>query len=149
METVRSHPQSPNPPEGVGSEVPLDFGRALRKVGGEQNNGGAMPEQQKSTVVVAIMKVNSQKRNEVRAALLKQVERVHQEESDVELFAAFEAKDGFVLIEKWGSPEAVSKHASGEALAEYRVVLDPALDRPLEIEILTPLPAGDVKKGQL
>ena len=108
-----------------------------------------MAEQQQPTVVVAIMKVMSQKRNEVRAALLKQVERVHQEEPDAELFAAFEATDGFVLIEKWGDPESLSRHASGGALAEYRTVLDPALVQPLEIEILKPLPAGDSQKGQL
>jgi len=107
-----------------------------------------MPEQQPA-VVVAMMKVIPQKRNEVRTALLKQVERVHQEEPDAELFAAFEAKDGFVLIEKWASAEALGKHASGGALAEYRVVLEPALAQPIEIDILTPLPAGDLEKGQL
>lgn len=108
-----------------------------------------MPEQQQPTVVVAIMKVTSEKQNEVRAALLKQVERVHQEEPDADLFAAFEAKDGFVLIEKWSDPEALGRHASGGAFAEYRTVLDPALVQPLEIEILKPLLAGDSQKGQL
>jgi len=106
-----------------------------------------MPEQ--PTVVVAIMKVVPEKQSEVRAALLKQVERVHKEESGAELFAAFEARDGLVLIEKWESAEALSKHASGAAIAEYRLVLDPAVAQPIQIEILTPLPVGDLEKGRL
>src|SRR4051794_12788608 len=93
-------------------------------------------------VVVATMKVRPDRREEVRAALLRQVTRVHAEESGAQRFAAHETEDGFVLIEKWDNADSLQKHASGAALAEYRRVLDPALSEPLAIRLLKALPAG-------
>jgi quinol monooxygenase YgiN len=100
-------------------------------------------------VVVATMKVLPDRREAVRAALLRQVARVHIEELAARLFAAHETEDGFVLIEKWNSAKSAQEHASGAALAEYRRVLDPALSEPLDIQILKALPAGDPQKGSL
>jgi quinol monooxygenase YgiN len=100
-------------------------------------------------VVVATMKVMPDRREEVRAALLRQVARVHVEELAAQRFAAHETEDGFVLIEKRDSAESAQEHASGAALAEYRRVLDPALSEPLDIRVLKALPAGDPQKGSL
>jgi quinol monooxygenase YgiN len=107
-----------------------------------------MPEQNE-VVVVASMKVVPEQRDEVRAALTRQVQRVHAEERGVLLFAAHEASDRFVLVEKWNSAESLQAHAKGDAIAEYRRVLEPALVEPPEIVILQPLPAGDPDKGLL
>src|SRR6478672_2526538 len=100
-------------------------------------------------VVVATMKVMPERREEVKAALLRQVTRVHAEEPAAQRFAAHETDGGFVLIEKWDSGKALQQHASGGALAEYRRVLDPALSDPLDIQILRALPAGDPQKGSI
>jgi len=100
-------------------------------------------------VVVALMRVMPERRDEVRAALLHQVTRVHAEEPGALLFAAHESADGFVLIEKWDSAESLQRHTSGGAITEYRRVLEPALLEPSEIHVVEPLPAGDPEKGSL
>ena len=100
-------------------------------------------------VVVASMKVMPDRKDDVRFALVRQVERVHAEEPGALLFAAHEAGDRLVLIEKWDSPESLQMHASGEAIAEYRRVLDSALLEPADIQIMKSLPAGDPQKGSL
>jgi quinol monooxygenase YgiN len=107
-----------------------------------------MPDKDE-VVVVASMKVVPDRRDEVRAALRRQVSRVHAEELGAQRFAAHETEDGFVLIEKWDSAESLQEHASGPALAEYRRVLDPALSQPLDIQVLKAIPAGDPQKGSL
>ena len=103
----------------------------------------------KQVVVVVSMKVRPELKDEVRAALIRQVERVHREEPGVLLFAAHESTDRLTLIEKWESGEALQAHAAGEAIAEYRAVLEPALLESWDIQILTPIPAGDPQKGSL
>lgn len=100
-------------------------------------------------VVVALMRVMPERRDEVRAALLHQVARVQAEEPGALLFAAHESEDGFVLIEKWDSAASLRLHTSGGAIAEYRRVLEPALLQPSEIHVLKPLPTGDPEKGSL
>jgi quinol monooxygenase YgiN len=100
-------------------------------------------------VVVASMKVRPERRDDVRAALLRQVVRVHDEESGAQLFAAHETENGFVLIEKWGSVEALEAHIAGGAIAEFRSVLKPALTEASQIQRMSPLPAGDPRKGAL
>jgi quinol monooxygenase YgiN len=100
-------------------------------------------------VVVASMKVRPELKDEVRAALIRQVERVHAEEPGALRFAAHESTDRLTLIEKWDSAESLAAHVAGEAIAEYRAVLEPALLEPAEIQILTPIPAGDPGKGTI
>src|SRR5271155_790384 len=107
-----------------------------------------MPDR-KQVVVVVSMKVRPERKDDVRAALIRQVERVHREEAGVLLFAAHESADRLALIEKWESAAALQAHAAGEAIAEYRAVLEPALLEPWDIQILTPIPAGDPQKGSL
>jgi len=100
-------------------------------------------------VVVASMKVAPERKDEVRAALIRQVERVHAEEPGALLFAAHESADHLTLIEKWDTAESLKAHAAGKAIAEYWVVAEPAFVEPPDIRILTPIPAGDPKKGTL
>ena len=98
-------------------------------------------------VVVASMKVRPDSRDHVRAALMRQVVRVHAEEPGAQLFAAHETSDGFVLIEKWDTPASLAAHVAGGAIAEYRRVLDPALVEPFQAQTMSALPAGDPTKG--
>ena len=107
-----------------------------------------MPETNQ-VVVVATMKIRPERKDEVRAALIRQVERVHAEEPGALLFAAHESADRLTLIEKWDSPQALQAHVAGDAIAESRAVLEPSLLEPAEIQILTPIPAGDPQKGTL
>jgi quinol monooxygenase YgiN len=100
-------------------------------------------------VVVASMKVRPDSRDQVRAALMRQVVRVHAEEPGAQLFAAHETPDGFVLIEKWHTAASLKAHAAGGAIAEYRSVLEPALVEPWQIQTMSALPAGDPTKGAL
>src|ERR1700722_19275596 len=99
--------------------------------------------QASEVVVVALMKVRPESRDEVRAALIRQVVRVHAEEPGAQLFAAHEIPDGFVLIEKWDSAASLEAHVAAGAIAEYRRVLEPALVEPSQIQTMSPLPAGD------
>jgi quinol monooxygenase YgiN len=100
-------------------------------------------------IVIAVMRVRRDSRDEVRAALLRQVVRVHAEEPGARLFAANETTDGFVLVEKWSSGAALEAHIAGGALADYRTVLGPALSEPAQILRMSALPAGDPTKGAL
>ncbi len=100
-------------------------------------------------VVVASMKVRPDRRDEVRAALMRQVSRVHAEEPGARLFAAHETAEGFVLIEKWDSAAALQAHVAGGPIAEYRRVLEPALVEPAEIQTMSAIPGGDPTKGAL
>jgi quinol monooxygenase YgiN len=100
-------------------------------------------------IVVALMKVLPDSRDEVRAALLRQVVRVHAEEPGALLFAAHETPDGFVLIEKWDAAASLEAHVAGGAIAEYRSVLEPALTEPAQIQTMSAVPAGDPTKGAL
>jgi len=100
-------------------------------------------------VVVASMNVRPELRDKVRTALLHQVVRVHNEEPGAQLFAAHETEEGFVLIEKWDSAASLEAHVAGEAIAQYRSVLGPALTEPSQIQRMSPLPAGDRGKGAL
>lgn len=100
-------------------------------------------------VVVAAMKVRPDSRDAVRAALLRQVVRVHAEEPAARLFAAHETADGFMLIEKWESAAALDAHVAGGAIAEYRETLRPALAEPSDIQTMHALPAGDPAKGAI
>jgi quinol monooxygenase YgiN len=100
-------------------------------------------------VVVAIMSVAPDRRDQVRAALLRQVARVHAEEPGAQLFAAHEADAVFVLIEKWDSSDSLQSHTTGGAITEFRAVLIPSLLKPTEIHVLKPLPVGDSRKGRL
>jgi len=67
----------------------------------------------------------------------------------VELYALHEGSDRLVMIEKYESEEARSKHLQGAALTALRSSLDGKLSRPLDAQVLVPHPAGDRQKGTL
>jgi quinol monooxygenase YgiN len=54
-----------------------------------------------------------------------------------------------VFIEKYTSMEAVGAHSRSAELAELTGALDGKLAKPMDVQLLTPHPAGSADKGVL
>ena len=87
-------------------------------------------------------------RAEVVAAFEAAIARVHNEPG-VELYALLEGPDRLVMIEKYESEQARSVHIKGAALADLRSALEGKLSSGLDVQVLTPHPAGNPRKGAL
>ena len=68
-----------------------------------------------SVVVVATLTPKPDQLDAVREAILAAVPKVHAEPG-CELYALHEGKGQFVLVERWGSPEALKVHGPAEPL---------------------------------
>ena len=101
-----------------------------------------------AVVVVATAFPAAGRADDVRAALLRAVPRVHDEDG-CELYALHESDDRLVLIEKWTSPEALAAHAAAAALADLRGELNDLVTGDLDIQVMNPHPAGVPKRGAL
>jgi len=101
-----------------------------------------------SVVVIVTAFPVPQHRAEVIAAFEAAITQVHHEPG-VELYAPHEGSDRLVMIEKYESDEARSKHLQGAALAALRSSLDGKLSRALDAQVLVPHPAGNTQKGAL
>ncbi len=101
-----------------------------------------------SVVVVATAFPIPEHRAEVIAAFEKAIPRVH-DEPGVELYARHEGRDRLVMIEKYESERVRSAHGRSEALADLLSALEGKLSRPLDVQVLTPHPAGTVEQGVL
>jgi quinol monooxygenase YgiN len=89
-------------------------------------------------------------REEVIAAFEAAIEKVHADEDGCELYALHEGPDGrLVMIEKYTSDEAVAAHRAGAGLAGLSQALKGKLSGPLDVQVLTPHPAGSPAKGAL
>jgi quinol monooxygenase YgiN len=53
------------------------------------------------------------------------------------------------MIEKYASQDAVDQHIKGAGLAGLRAGLEGKLSAPLDVQLLTPHPAGSEDKGAL
>jgi len=73
---------------------------------------------------------------------------VHAEDG-CELYALHRAEDRLVMIEKWASPEALSTHSRGPALAAMNPQLAGKVTARPEVIVLQAVPAGDPPKGEL
>lgn len=76
----------------------------------------------------------------------------HDQDEGCELYAAHRTvrgREGFTVIEKWSSAQALSAHGAGEAFAGLSAALDGLLAEPLAVTVLAPLPAGDDQRGRL
>jgi len=87
-------------------------------------------------------------RDEVIAAFESAIARVH-EEPGVERYALLEGTDRLVMIEKYESEQARSEHTKGAALADLLSALKGKLRTALDVQVLTPHPAGKADKGSL
>src|ERR1700677_2919444 len=89
-------------------------------------------------------------RDEVIAAIEKVQEKVHASDDDCLLYALHEGRDGrLVFVEKYTSMEAVGAHSKSPELAELVTALDGKLAQPMDVQLLTPHPAGSADKGVL
>ena len=103
-----------------------------------------------AVIVVATAFPLPEHREEVIAGFEAAIGKVHAEEDGCELYALHEGPDGrLVMIEKYASDEAVAAHRAGTGLAALRAALDGKLSGPLDVQALTPHPAGSPVKGAL
>jgi quinol monooxygenase YgiN len=101
-------------------------------------------------IIVATAYPVPEHREEVIAAFEAAEEKVHAEEDGCELYALHEGPDGrLVMIEKYASEEAVAAHRQGSGLAALREGLQGKLSAPMDIQVLTPHPAGSPAKGAI
>ena len=101
-----------------------------------------------SVVLVVTIFPLPEHRAEVVAAFEAAIEQVH-DEPGVEVYALHEGTDRLVMIEQYESDEARAAHGKGAALAGLVAALDGKLAGKLDVQVLTPHPAGDPKKGTL
>ena len=101
-----------------------------------------------SIVVIATALPLPEHRAEVVAEFEDAIGRVH-DEAGVEVYALHESPDRLVMIEKYASAEAQAAHVRGAALAELMAAVNGKLASPLDVQVLTPHPVGDPRKGAL
>ena len=101
-------------------------------------------------IVIATAFPIPEHREEVIAAFEAAERKVHAEEDGCELYALHEGPDGrLVMIEKYASDEAAAAHRSAAGLAGLREGLKGKLSAPMDVQALTPHPAGAPVKGAL
>ncbi|MDQ0377863.1 putative quinol monooxygenase [Amycolatopsis thermophila] len=102
-------------------------------------------------VVIATMQAAEGKETQVEEALRAAVRAVHAEPG-CERYALHRdprSPSTFVMLEKWASGSALGAHGKGAALAELTAALDGLLAKPMDVQVLTPLPDGDPQRGAL
>jgi quinol monooxygenase YgiN len=78
------------------------------------------------------------------------MEKVHAAEDGTLLYALHEGADGrLVVIEKYADDAAAVAHRDGDGLAWLGAALRGKLREPVDVQILTPHPAGSAEKGTL
>lgn len=101
-------------------------------------------------VIVATLFPVPDQRDAVIAALEEAVEKVHASEEGTLLYAPHEGPDGrLVMIEKYADDAAVAAHQASTGLAEFLAAIDGKLSVPMDVQVLTPHPAGSAEKGTL
>ena len=103
-----------------------------------------------AVVIVATIVPVPEHRDEVIAALETAIGKTHDAEEGVLLYALHEGRDGrLVMIEKYTDSAAVAAHGQSAELAELSAALQGKLSAPMDIQLLTPHPAGSAEKGTL
>jgi len=102
-----------------------------------------------AVVIVATIVPVPEHRDEVIAALETTEAKVHADDGCL-LYALHEGRDGrLVMIEKYTDSAAVAAHGQSAELAELSAALQGKLSAPMDIQLLTPHPAGSAEKGTL
>ena len=103
-----------------------------------------------AVVIVATLFPVPEYRDEVIAAIETVQAKVHASDDDCLLYALHEGRDGrLVFVEKYTSMDAVGAHSKSPELAELVAALDGKLAQPMDVQLLTPHPAGSADKGAL
>jgi quinol monooxygenase YgiN len=103
-----------------------------------------------SVVVTAVVHPKAGKLEEALTLYAKHIDAVHAEPG-CELYALHTDGTSIVVIEKWASRADLDAHAKGEVLARLGPELDALRERPADVTVLEPRPAGAdaVGKGAL
>jgi quinol monooxygenase YgiN len=102
-----------------------------------------------AVVIVATLFPVPAHRDEVIAALETTGAKVHADDGTL-LYALHEGRDGrLVMIEKYADSAAVAAHGKSAELAELGAALEGKLSQPMDVQVLTPHPAGSAQKGTL
>ncbi|GAA3061006.1 putative quinol monooxygenase [Pseudonocardia yunnanensis] len=100
-------------------------------------------------VVIAALLPAEGRWHEVQAALSNAIEQIHAQEPSVLTYAMYAGSDRFIMIEKYTDAAAFAAHAKSASLLELMAELDGALSTPLDVQVLTSVPAGDPAKGAI
>jgi quinol monooxygenase YgiN len=101
-----------------------------------------------SVVIVATAFPIPEHRAEVIAAFEATIAGVH-DDPGCELYALHEGRDRLVMIEKYVSKDALAAHAKSAELADLQARLAGKLNGDLDVQVLTPHPAGTRDKGTI
>jgi quinol monooxygenase YgiN len=101
-----------------------------------------------SVVVVATLTPAPGRTQDVLDAFAAVSPLVHVE-AGCELYAAHTDGSLVVMVERWSSPEDLSAHAAGEALAELNRLTEGALAGEPIVRVLNNVPLGDPVKGTI
>jgi quinol monooxygenase YgiN len=99
-------------------------------------------------VVVAAIIPKPERRDDVRAALTRAIERTHAEDGCL-LYALHESDGGFCMIEKWATADALKVHGAGASIGELGSALGDSLTSAPDVQVFKAVPAGTVQRGQL
>lgn len=104
-----------------------------------------------NVVAVATFEAAEGNADKVEQVLRAAVEAVHAEPGCLRYALHRDSRSPatFVLIENWASPEAVAAHRDAPALADLVAGLDGLLAKPLQVQLLTPIPGGDADRGRV
>ena len=97
-----------------------------------------------SVVVTAVVHPKPGKVEEVLSVYGRYVDAVHAEPG-CELYALHTDGTSVVVIEKWATRADLDAHAKGAVLDRLGPELDALRERPADITVLEPRPAGDAK----
>lgn len=97
-----------------------------------------------SVVVTAVVHPKPGRLEEALAAYARHIDAVHAEPG-CELYALHTDGASIVVIEKWATPADLDAHAKGEVLARLGPELDALRERPADVTVLEPRPAGSAK----
>jgi quinol monooxygenase YgiN len=103
-----------------------------------------------TTVVIATLLPVPEHRDEVIAALETAIGKTHAAEEGVLLYSLHEGQDGrLVMIEKYADDAAFAAHGKSPVLAELGAALKGKLTARMDVQVLSPHPAGSAEKGTL
>lgn len=81
--------------------------------------------------------------------LLTSIPAVHAEEG-CDLYAIHETADSVILmIEKWTNRDLFDAHATGAPVQALNDLIRGLIAKPVEVTLMTPLPAGTLEQGLL
>jgi quinol monooxygenase YgiN len=102
-------------------------------------------------VVVAHAYAKEGRGAEAEALLLNLIGPTHAEDGCL-LYALHRDRadpDHLVFVERWSSPESLAAHAGAPHLALLKDAGPLVLERPVEVVVLDPVPAGEPQLGAL